>query len=155
MLTKTMDTPIGPISIVAKGQYITSLSFGKADATKNDGTDVEAELLDRAESQLHEYFAGTRRDFDLLLELTGTDFQRAVWTRCAQIPCGQTITYGQLAADIGRPKAARAVGMAMHDNPIVLIVPCHRVVGATGSLTGFAGGLDTKRWLLDNEQSHS
>lgn len=148
MQTRTMNTPIGLLSITAHEQYITMLKFGKDEPS---ATTDESTTLDRAEAQLREYFDGTRTQFELLLKLDGTDFQRAVWQACAQIPYGTTVTYGQLAAKIGRPKAARAIGMAMHDNPIVIVVPCHRVVGASGKLTGFAGGLDVKAWLLEHE----
>jgi methylated-DNA-[protein]-cysteine S-methyltransferase len=152
MTTRVIATLIGDLTVTAHRQYITSVRFGKFDYVNGDEVEIEVELLNNAEKQLGEYFSRTRNDFDLLLELDGTEFQRAAWQRCARIPCGETITYGQLAADIGRPKAARAVGMAMHDNPIVIIVPCHRVVGSTGSLTGFGGGLDMKKWLLEHER---
>jgi len=102
--------------------------------------------------ELDEYFAGTRRTFDLALAPKGTAFQLAVWEQLRQIPCGATTTYGELAQRVGRPRAARAVGAAVGRNPISIIVPCHRVVGSDGSLTGFAGGLDRKRVLLAIEQ---
>jgi len=93
--------------------------------------------------------------FDLSLDLRGSEFQRAVWRRLTEIPFGETTTYGRLAAELGRPGAARAVGLANHDNPIAIVVPCHRVIGADGSLTGYAGGLGLKRWLLDHERSNA
>lgn len=105
------------------------------------------------ERELDEYFAGSRQQFDLRLAPTGTPFQLAVWAQLRRIPCGGTITYGELAQRVGRPGAARAVGAAVGRNPISIIVPCHRVVGADGTLTGFAGGLDRKRALLAIEQS--
>ena len=109
----------------------------------------ETPLLQEAEEQLNEYFAGARREFDLPLAPKGTPFQKAVWAEMNKIPYGEVRTYGQLAAALGKPKAARAVGGACHCNPIAIIQPCHRVVGAGGKLTGYAGGLEMKRALLD------
>jgi methylated-DNA-[protein]-cysteine S-methyltransferase len=109
--------------------------------------------LDRAQGQLEEYFAGTRRDFDLDLDPAGTDFQLRAWQALRTIPYGRTISYGEQAAELGEPAAARAVGAANGRNPLSIVVPCHRVVAASGALTGFAGGLDTKAWLLDHERS--
>lgn len=109
-------------------------------------------LLAEAEQQLSEYFAGMRTEFDLPLRMEGTAFQKAVWAELCRIPYGETRTYGQLAAALGKPKASRAVGRACHCNPIAIVVPCHRVIGASGSLTGYAGGLDIKRNLLERER---
>lgn len=109
--------------------------------------------LDLVLDQLEEYFSGSRRKFTVPLVVSGTDFQRAVWRRLAEIPYGSTASYGEVATAIGRPSAARAVGAATGLNPISVIIPCHRLVGAKGALTGFAGGLDAKRWLLRHEQS--
>ena len=111
--------------------------------------------LDMARVQLDEYFAGTRQEFTVPIVLRGTDFQRAVWRELAEIPYGRTMSYSELAAKIGKPSAARAVGAATGLNPISVIVPCHRLVGARGSLTGFAGGLDAKRWLLRHERDEA
>ncbi len=108
--------------------------------------------LDRAEVQLAQYFAGSRRDFDLDLDPAGTDFQLRVWQALRGIPYGQTVSYGQQAVSMGEPGAARAVGAANGRNPLSIVVPCHRVVSASGSLTGFAGGVQTKAWLLDHER---
>jgi methylated-DNA-[protein]-cysteine S-methyltransferase len=102
--------------------------------------------------QLDEYFAGERQEFDVPLKLEGTPFQRGVWRELARIPFGTTITYAELARRIGRPTASRAVGHANGRNPISILVPCHRVVGAGGQLTGYAGGVDKKRWLLERER---
>jgi methylated-DNA-[protein]-cysteine S-methyltransferase len=107
-----------------------------------------------AVAQLDAYFAGELTEFDLRLRLEGTDFQRTVWAGLCDIPYGETSSYGELAARIGRPKASRAVGLANGRNPIAIVVPCHRVIGASGSLTGYGGGLDRKRTLLDLERSH-
>ena len=108
--------------------------------------------LDRAETQLAEYFRGTRREFDLDLDLAGTAFQRSAWEVLRTIPYGATLSYGQQAAALGDPAKARAVGAANGRNPLSIVVPCHRVVAAGGALTGFAGGLGTKAWLLDHER---
>ena len=112
----------------------------------------ETPLLQETEEQLNEYFAGARREFDLPLAPKGTAFQKAVWAEMSKIPYGEVRTYGQLAAALGKPKAARAVGEACHCNPIAIIQPCHRVVGANGSLTGYAYGLEVKEYLLELEQ---
>jgi len=113
----------------------------------------ETPLIKKAAAQLGEYFDGKRKDFDLPLALHGTDFQLTVWKELQNIPYGETRSYGQLAAIVGNPKASRAVGMANNRNPIVIIVPCHRVIGHNGSLTGFGGGLELKRQLLELEQN--
>jgi methylated-DNA-[protein]-cysteine S-methyltransferase len=111
-------------------------------------------VLARAATQLREYFAGERRLFDLPLAPDGTGFQRLVWAALEQIPYGVTRSYGELARAIGRPAASRAVGTANSRNPISIIVPCHRVIGANGALTGYAGGMRAKQWLLDHEQRY-
>ena len=108
-------------------------------------------IVSAAARQLDEYFAGTRRTFDLPLDLRGTEFQQQVWLSLPKIPYGETSTYAKQAATIGRPRAVRAVGSANGRNPLSIVLPCHRIVAANGSLAGFAGGLDTKRWLLDHE----
>ena len=113
--------------------------------------DPAAAPLPEVRRQLGDYLAGRRRDFDLPLETGGTEFQRLCWDALQRIPYGETRTYGEMAREIGRPKAVRAVGHANHDNPIGVIIPCHRVIGANGSLTGYAGGLDMKRALLELE----
>ena len=110
--------------------------------------------FDDVRGQLDEYLSGDRRRFDLPLQAAGTEFQHRVWTALVAIPYGETTTYGRTAASIGAPRASRAVGLANGQNPISIIVPCHRVVGADGSLTGYGGGLDAKRWLLSHEARH-
>ena len=112
----------------------------------------ETPLLQEAEEQLNEYFAGARREFDLPLTPKGTPFQKAVWAEMCRIPYGETRTYGQLAAAIGRPSACRAVGGVCHSNPIAILPPCHRVVGRSGRLTGYAYGVEMKQYLLELEQ---
>ena len=126
---------------------------------KNVGIDCEmnceSELLQKAVKQMQEYFTGRRKEFELPIRLQGTDFQQKVWNALRQIPYGETRSYGEVAAIIGNPKASRAVGGANHKNPIMLIVPCHRVIGADGSLTGFGGGLRAKEYLLSLEKKYN
>jgi methylated-DNA-[protein]-cysteine S-methyltransferase len=119
---------------------------------KSDGND---KILNEARKQILEYLEGSRRKFDLPLELTGTDFQKSVWNQLAGIPWGETKTYGQVARAAGKPKASRAVGGACNKNPLPLVIPCHRVVGSDGSLVGFGGGLDLKERLLEIESKNS
>jgi methylated-DNA-[protein]-cysteine S-methyltransferase len=150
MPSETFDTPAGPITItVDDAGALTSLRFAPASDPSDGG---ESAALRRARTQIEEYFAGRRQSFDLPLAPGGTAFQRAVWDALATIPFGETRSYGQLAAQLGRPTAARAVGAANGANPIALIVPCHRVIGSDGSLTGFAYGTERKAWLLDFER---
>jgi methylated-DNA-[protein]-cysteine S-methyltransferase len=153
-----VDSPVGPLTLVAvdgvlAGLYMTeqrhlppSEAFGEP-AENPDGPPFAA-----AARQLREYFAGERTAFDLDLALNGTEFQRRVWTALQGIPYGQTISYGQLADRLGQPSASRAVGLANGKNPVGIIVPCHRVVGADGGLTGYGGGIERKRFLLAHEQ---
>ena len=142
MSTRTIETPIGALTLTASADAIAAVRFGAQGAR-----DASA-LLDAAEAQLREYFARTRRTFDLPLDPRGTAFELRVWTALRTIPYGETRSYGAIAAVIGSPRAARAVGMANHRNPLPILIPCHRVIGADGSLTGYAGGLETKRRLL-------
>lgn len=148
MKTRMMLSPVGSLTLTEDNGKITGLHFGGIAA--NDASPV----LDAAEKQLREYFAGTRQSFDLPLAPAGTPFQRAVWDALCAIPYGETRTYAQIAAAVGNPKAYRAVGMANNRNPIAILIPCHRVVGASGSLTGYAGGLDAKRALLALETAN-
>ena len=111
-------------------------------------------LLTEAKTQLLDYFRGARREFDLPLAPEGTPFRRQVWDALLTIPYGETITYGELARRIGSPKAVRAVGQANHHNPLPIFIPCHRVVGANGALTGYGGGLELKQYLLNLEETH-
>lgn len=140
-------TPIGPLTLQAEGAYLTRLRFG-AHALPFGGGDA---LLTRAREALEAYFAGRLTAFDLPLLPQGTPFQRRVWQELARIPCGQTLTYGALARLIGCPGGARAVGGACNANPLPILIPCHRVLGASGHLTGYAGGLEIKRTLLKLE----
>lgn len=149
-----VDSPVGSLTLVAVDGVLAGLymdlqrhrpvdeAFGAPDPTPF------TEVI----SQLKEYFAGQRTDFDVPVTLAGTPFQRTVWAALREIPYGETRSYGQLAQRIGRPGAARAIGLANGRNPIGIIVPCHRVVGANGSLTGYGGGLERKQYLLDFER---
>lgn len=137
-----IETPIGPLSLQTDESAVSAMRFGAG------GAQDASPLLDAAEAQLREYFAGARRTFDLPLAPHGTAFQQRVWTALRAIPYGETRTYGELAAAIDSPNASRAVGMANHRNPIPIVIPCHRVIGANGTLTGYAGGLEVKRKLL-------
>lgn len=144
----TMQSPIGLLTIEETDGAITALRFGGETVSP-----PPTPLLQRAAQQLTEYFAARRRRFDLPLRPQGTAFQQAAWSALCDIPYGQTRTYAQQAAAIGNPKACRAVGMANHCNPLPLFIPCHRVIGAGGKLTGYAGGLAVKRFLLELEQA--
>jgi methylated-DNA-[protein]-cysteine S-methyltransferase len=152
------ESPVGPLSLVSDGQALVALAFERHSkplrvlAEAQPGRD---ELLDETCRQLDEYFAGQRRVFELPLAPRGTDFQRRVWMALREIPFGMTKSYGHLAEDLGNPKAVRAVGGANGSNPISIIVPCHRVIGANGELTGFGGGLQRKRFLLALESGQS
>jgi methylated-DNA-[protein]-cysteine S-methyltransferase len=141
------ESPIGLIEIGGTDTAITSLLFVEERRLEATSNAVCAEAV----RQLSEYFDGKRQDFELPLELTGTEFQRQVWTELTSIPFGQTVSYADLARSIGKPSAVRAVGAANGDNPISIIVPCHRVVGSDGGLTGYGGGLARKEWLLRHE----
>lgn len=138
----TFLSPLGALTLVEEEEALTELRFGDF-----GGRDASP-LLTRARREIGEYLAGTRRRFDLPLAPAGTPFQQEVWRALQAIPYGECRTYGAVAAAVGRPKACRAVGMANHCNPLPLLVPCHRVVGAGGRLTGYAGGLERKRLLL-------
>jgi methylated-DNA-[protein]-cysteine S-methyltransferase len=146
------DYPIGEIGIAEDNGAISRVVF--RDSKKNFSSSVVAEtpLIKKAAAQLAEYFAGKRVKFDLPLAPAGTEFQRSVWQALLTIPFGKTRSYGEIAVQIGNPKACRAVGMANNRNPIAIIIPCHRVIGRDGSLVGYGGGLDIKRYLLDLEK---
>ena len=122
-----------------------------SNASDGSGDAAAASVLADARAQLEEYFAGARRAFDIPLAPGGTDFQRRVWGELSRIPFGETVTYGELATRVGVPTAVRAVGAANGQNPVSVVVPCHRVVGASGKLTGYGGGIERKRWLLAHE----
>ena len=140
------ETPFGPMAL--EGEAALTRLWLPGTLPDRYGRGEETPLLRAAREALLAYFAGERRDFDLPLAPAGTDFQRAVWDALRAIPYGQTRTYGEIAAAVGRPKAVRAVGQANHVNPLPIFIPCHRVVGKGGALTGYAGGLDLKGALL-------
>lgn len=156
-----MDSPLGQLELVSTATGLVALHMGKEDRRKLEGRvrrffpGVEirdGESAHRAfRMQIREYFEGRRTLFELPLDLRGTEFQRLVWAEVARIPFGSTATYGEIAHLTGRPRASRAVGAANGANPIPIIVPCHRVIGADGSLTGYGGGMARKRWLLAHE----
>ena len=147
-----ISTEIGPLTLVADGEALVGLHFGDGGTHLSERTERgDIPLLRKAARQLEEYLRGERRDFDVPLRMEGTDFQRLVWNALRTIPYGETRTYAEVAAQIGRPRAVRAVGGANHRNPLPLFVPCHRVVGSDGTLVGFGGGLEIKRRLLEIE----
>ncbi|KAA9130213.1 methylated-DNA--[protein]-cysteine S-methyltransferase [Marinihelvus fidelis] len=145
-----MNSPIGPLQLVADNGHLVEIRFPGQHLEAAPGQPGDPALA-AARSQLEEYFAGQRRQFDLPLAASGTAFQQQVWRALAAIPYGQLRSYRDIALSIGRARAVRAVGAANGRNPLPIVVPCHRVVGADGSLTGFAGGLETKRQLLELE----
>lgn len=151
---RTIDSPIGPLTLAGDGTALMHLRM--ADQTHEPDRRAwiagPPEVFGAAVEQLTAYFAGELTEFDLALDLGGTEFQRRVWGALRDIPYGQTRSYGQIAAEIGSPGAARAVGMANGRNPIAIIVPCHRVIGSTGALTGYGGGVERKTKLLELER---
>lgn len=157
-----MPSPVGDLILTASETGLTGVYFPTSRhgpppvqphpvTPSADGAGGTAEVLDRVEEQLREYFGGSRTSFELPLEPTGTEFQLRVWELLRRIPYGVTTSYGDLARRLGDPHKSRAVGAANGANPIPIIVPCHRVVGSRGELTGFGGGLERKRWLLEHE----
>lgn len=142
------ETPVGPMALEEDGGVLTALYLPNSPMPP---AGEETPLLVRGRAELLEYLAGERRDFDLPLAPRGTPFQRKVWTALADIPYGQTVTYGELARRVGCPKGSRAVGQANHRNPLPIFLPCHRVVGADRTLTGYGGGLELKQRLLELE----
>ena len=172
-VTRVIDTPIGPLTLVADAIGLRAVTWPDEDGTRvglggqlggseatgqssaSAGQRAAVATLDATEAQLRQYFAGERQAFDLPMHLVGTDFQQDTWRSLAQIPYGQTVSYGEQAERLGRPTAVRAVGAANGRNPLSIVLPCHRVVGANGDLTGFAAGLDTKRWLLAHESDQT
>jgi methylated-DNA-[protein]-cysteine S-methyltransferase len=153
ILTSTVESPIGPLTLIARDGVLTNVTMHEQ--RHGSPPPVEAITDDAwfkdAAQQLLAYFAGELLSFDLEMNLLGTTFQKRVWSELCAIPYGETISYGELARRVGNPKASRAVGLANGRNPVAIIVPCHRVIGADGSLTGYGGGLERKTWLLDHE----
>lgn len=146
-----MESPIGKLWIVEDGKGISGVLF-RGERVPESAVLEETDRLSEAKKQLEEYFSGLRRTFTLPLSLHGTQFQKEDWAALCTIPYGETRSYQQIANQIGRPLACRAVGMANHSNPVSIIVPCHRVIGKNGSMTGYGGGIDIKVMLLELEQ---
>ncbi len=144
-----LTTPIGFIQILASDEFIHSILFVDSVTESQSNT-----VSDRARSQLEEYFQGKRREFDLPLDAKGTKFQQSVWDKLTLVEYGTTCSYRDIANAIENPKGVRAVGSANGKNPMTIVVPCHRVIGADGSLTGYASGVDRKAWLLKHEQKN-
>jgi methylated-DNA-[protein]-cysteine S-methyltransferase len=159
-----VDSPVGLLILKSEGDTLTGIYLSGAylDVPSRVPPDLhrwvldpEAEPLRETARQLEEYFEGERREFDLTLRLDGTEFQTQAWRNLMEIPYGKTRSYGEQAERIGNPRASRAVGLANGKNPIPIVVPCHRVIGANGSLTGFGGGIARKRWLLAHERHYA
>lgn len=146
-MTHTFNTPIGAVRLTEEGDSIIRIELTDADASSSAPTT----LLRESEHQITAFLRGERRQLDFPIRMVGTPFQQCVWRALQQIPYGATSTYGEIATAIGNPRASRAVGMACNKNPLLLIVPCHRVVGTGGKLVGFAYGTEAKRWLLELE----
>lgn len=153
---RTIDSPIGLLTLAGRGSVLTNLRM--VDQTyepSRTGWSPNPQAFGEAVAQLDAYFAGELTDFDFEFDLRGSEFQRRVWKALQTIPYGETRSYGQIADQIGATGSARAVGLANGHNPIAIVVPCHRVIGANGGLTGYGGGLDRKRTLLDMERSRT
>jgi methylated-DNA-[protein]-cysteine S-methyltransferase len=152
----TIESPIGEITITSRDSVLTGVHMHEQRHRPSlpPGCRRDDAALTPVVAQLNSYFAGHLTDFDMPMAMAGTEFQRRVWSALCEIPYGETISYGELARWVGNPKASRAVGLANGRNPIAIVVPCHRVIGADGSLTGYGGGLDRKVWLLEHEAAH-
>ncbi|MGB3910099.1 MAG: methylated-DNA--[protein]-cysteine S-methyltransferase [Pseudolysinimonas sp.] len=151
---RRIDSPIGRIEIVGDGTAVTALSIERDGSLPHDDLpELSDEVLDRAALQLEQYFAGRRHDFDVPVKLAGTAFQRSVWQQLVDLEWGEVVSYGDLGRGTGRATAGRAVGGAVGANPVPIIVPCHRVLGSDGTITGYSGGegIPTKSWLLAHE----
>ena len=154
MASRTIDTPAGPLRLAATERGLSEVAFATQSekSMSPDASDRRGrQILDAAERQLGEYFAGKRHEFDLPLDLHGSDFQQRIWAAISRIPFAATASYKEVAAGAGVPGANRAAGRACGANPVVIIVPCHRVLASDGSLRGYGGGLALKRWLLAHE----
>jgi methylated-DNA-[protein]-cysteine S-methyltransferase len=145
-------SPIGYLRIAGSEKWVQAIEFCEQPGQESDGAPA---CLHQARLQLDEYFQGKRRKFELSLMLRGTSFQKRVWTALRKVPFGRTLSYGGVARAIGSPYSGRAVGGANHRNPVAIIVPCHRIIGHNGRLTGYGGGLWRKQWLLDHERKVS
>jgi len=145
----TYDSPVGKLLIIYDDDHVTGLYFDKEQTAEH----VHNAVIDQCVRELDEYFNRQRTDFDVPVKARGTAFQADVWAALCRIPYGNVVSYGHIAQEIGNPKASRAVGMANNKNPISIIVPCHRVVGANGKMVGYGGGLWRKEWLLAHENN--
>jgi methylated-DNA-[protein]-cysteine S-methyltransferase len=155
VITRSIPSPVGHLLLVGDGLRLSGLFMTRQRHVPSlDGALEDDGAFEEAARQLGEWFEGRRRIFDLELAPRGSAFQLEVWDALREIPFGETVTYGEMARRVGRPGSARAIGHAVGRNPIGIVVPCHRVVGANGALTGYAGGLDRKTWLLDHERRH-
>lgn len=150
--TAYYNSPIGCLKINTIQHAVTAITFCE---NGNENSEIQPAILSKCITQLDEYFEGSRKDFDLTILPEGTEFQKNVWRLIQQIPYGKTTSYLDLAIKSGSAKNTRAVGMANGKNPLPIIIPCHRVIGSNGKLTGYAGGVERKRWLLLHEQTHS
>jgi len=159
LTSAVMDSPMGELTIVVSDAGLRAILWPSERAGRVTFAEAvesgQHPIIEQTIEQLGEYLAGERETFDLPLDLVGTDFQKDVWAGLEKIPFGQTQSYGELADQLDKPGAARAVGSATGRNPISIVVPCHRLVGSSGKLTGFAGGIDTKQWLLTHEGDES
>ena len=154
LLLRRLDSPIGRIEMVGDGTAVVSLAIEREGRLPHDGEDEHSDpVLDHAAEQLSEYFAGTRTSFDVPVAARGTEFQRGVWERLAQLDFGEVTSYGDLGRSTGRATAGRAVGGAVGANPVPILIPCHRVLASNSRITGYSGGegIPTKVWLLDHE----
>jgi O-6-methylguanine DNA methyltransferase len=152
LASMTISSPIGPLTLGATDKGLRFMNFGASKDEPCEGSAKARAILQRAQTQLFEYFSGLRRAFDLPLDVVGTDFQKKAWKELSRIPYGETISYNEQAKRAGNIKACRAIGGANGRNPLAIIVPCHRVIGADGSLTGFGGGTKIKQQLLALER---
>lgn len=152
MISTVHDSPLGPLTLVSDGAALTHLLFDNARVQASDVARGSDQVIDQARRELDAYFAGRLRTFALPVRPHGTAFQERVWSELVKIPYGATRSYGALAAALGAPKASRAVGLANGRNPIAIVIPCHRVIGGNGALTGYGGGIERKRFLLATEQ---
>ncbi len=150
--TRYMDSPVGWLKLQSTETDLTAVCF---DAEKTEDSDIQPSILKDTERQLQEYFAGERKEFNLQLAPEGTEFQHKIWQLVEKVDFGSTASYLDIAKQSGSEKNTRAVGLANGKNPIPIIIPCHRIVGSSGKLTGYAGGLDRKRWLLNHELLHT
>ena len=148
----TVETPIGYLELTTNQYYLLSVEFI---ANFNQSSVYQPDVLKESVSQIDEYFKGLRKEFNLNVQPAGTDFQNKIWEQVKKVPFGKTVSYLEIARQTGSRNNTRAVGLANGKNPIPIIIPCHRVIGVNGKLTGYAGGLEKKRWLLQHEQNYS